>query len=165
MVLTAILPSRKFGLGELVEGKAAWNIGGVKADDLMRDPRFAPILMKIEGRIHDSDMDNLVAGKWIPKDSAVKSALRKAELALGGKKPSTKPKGEEEEWVAALSGQLVELGKQLLRDEGLPVAYFALGIKATQGSLETQREMAGHSRGYLDFLEGFVKQARGEASE
>ncbi|WP_367870313.1 hypothetical protein [Luteolibacter sp. Populi] len=95
----------------------------------------------------------------------MKSALRKAELAMGGKKPVAKPKGEVEEWVAALSGQLVEIGRELAREKGLPIAHFALALKAAQGSLDTQREIAGHARGYLDFLEGFMREARGEGRQ
>lgn len=131
----------------------------------MQDPYFAAISMRIEAHIHDSDRDIRNGGTWSPKDSAVKSALRKAELTIGGKKPVAKPKGEVEEWVAALSGQLVEIGKELAKEGDLPIAHFAMALKATQDSLDTRREMAGHSRGYLDFLEEFMRDARGEASE
>ena len=137
----------------------------MKTRDLMKDPYYAAILLRIEGHIHDRDRDTRNAGIWSPKDSAVKSALRKAELAMGGKKPVAKPKGEVEEWVAALSGQLVEIGRELAREEGLPIAHFALALKATQESLDRQREMAAHPRGYLDFLEGFMREARGEGSQ
>lgn len=131
----------------------------------MRDPYFAAILIRIEGLIHDIDRETRKLGILSPKDSAVKWALRKAELAMGGKKPAAKPKGEVEEWVAALSGRLVELGREMARDGGPPAAHFAAALKATQGSLDTRREMAGHARGYLDFLEEFMSQARGEAGE
>ena len=131
----------------------------------MKDPYFAAMMMQIEGLIHDVDLETRTAGSWSPKDSAVKSALRKAELAIGGKKPATKPKGELEEWVAALSAKLVELGRDIAREGGPPIGHIIMALKATQDSLDTQREMAGHARGYLDFLEGFMSQARGGESQ
>jgi hypothetical protein len=129
----------------------------------MKDPYFAAILMRIESHIHETDRETLAAaGGFTPKDSAVKSALRKTELALGGKPPAKKPKGAEEEWIAALCGSLVAIGREMAKEGGLPPAHFIAALKATQESLVTRREMGGHPRGYLEFLEGFIGEARGE---
>lgn len=127
----------------------------------MKDPYFAAILMRIESHILDTDRETRAGGVVMPKDSAVKSALRKAELALGGKPPAKKPKGAEEEWIATLSGKLVEIGKEMAKEGGLPPAHFIAALKSAQSSLDTRREMAGHPRGYLDFLAEFISQARG----
>lgn len=135
----------------------------MKARDLMKDPYFAAILMRIESHIHETDRETLAAGGFSPKDSAVKSALRKAELAMGGKPPAKKPKGAEEEWIAALCDALVAMGREMAKEGGLPAAHFIAALKATQESLDTRREMAGHSRGYLDFLAEFISGARGES--
>ena len=129
----------------------------------MKDPYFAAILMRIEGHIHDMDRETREAGGLVPKDSAVKSALRKAELAMGGKPPAKKPKGAEEEWIAALCGALVETGREMAKEGGVPAAHFITALKATQSSLDTRREMAGHPRGYLDFLAEFMSEARGDS--
>ncbi len=128
----------------------------------MKDPYFAAILMRIESHIHDTDRETLAAGGFLPKDSAVKSALRKAELAMGGKPSAKKPKGAEEEWIAALCGALVGIGREMAKEGGLPPAHFIAALKATQSSLDTRREIARHSRGYLDFLVEFMSEAGGE---
>ena len=124
----------------------------------MKNPYYAAILMRIESHIHDTDRETQEAGGFSPKDSAVKSALRKAELATGGKPPAKKPKGAEEEWIGALCGALV-----MTKEGGVPPAHFVAALKATQSSLDTRREMAGHPRGYLDFLAEFMSEARGES--
>jgi hypothetical protein len=98
----------------------------------------------------------------VPKDSAVKSALRKAELALGGKKPVNPPKDDLEKSIAAeLSATLIEVSKELKAEGGVSKGEFAMTLGAARDSLDTRREMAGTPRGYLDFLEGFIRQARG----
>jgi hypothetical protein len=56
----------------------------------------------------------------------------------------------------------VEIGKEMAREGGPPPAHFIAALKATQQSLDTRREMAGHSRGYLDFLGDFMNDVRGE---
>ncbi len=129
----------------------------------MKDPYFAAILMRIESHIHDTDRETRAAGGFAPKDSAVKSALRKAELATGGKPSAKKPKGAEEEWIAALCGALVEIGREMAKEGGVPAVHFIAALKATQTSLDTRREMAGHPRGYLDFLVGFIGDGRVES--
>lgn len=135
----------------------------MKAGDLMKNPYYAAILMGIEGIIHDTDRETREAGGFLPKDSAVKSALRKAELAMSGKPPAKKPKGAEEEWIAALCGALVESGREMAKEGGVPAAHSIAALKATQSSLDTRREIAGHPRGYLDFLAEFMSGVRGDS--
>ena len=128
----------------------------------MKDPYFAAILMRIESHIHGTDRETRAAGGFSSKDSAVKSALRKAELAMGGKPSAKKPKGSEEDWIAALCGALVGIGREMAKEGGVPAVHFIAALKATQSSLDTRREMAGHPRGYLDFLAEFMSEAGGE---
>ncbi len=129
--------------------------------DLMKDPYFAEIMMSIESRITDMDREFRDAGTLVPKDSAVKSALRKTELALGGKKPVNPPKDDLEKWTAALSSSLIDLSKELETERGVSKGEFATTLGAVKDSLDTRRELAGTPRGYLDFLEGFIRQVRG----
>ncbi|WP_264486495.1 hypothetical protein [Luteolibacter arcticus] len=126
----------------------------------MRDPYFAGILMEIEGLIHDRDRETVAGEGFAPKDSFVKSALRKAELAIGGKPPAKKPKGRDEEWIAALAAELVALSRQIQATD-VPASHVGICFKAAQQSLDTRREMAGHPRGYLDYLAEFIPEARG----
>lgn len=130
-----------------------------KHDHLMDDPRFAAILFKIESRILAADDEARKAGHCLPKDSAVKSALRKAELALDGKKPANAPKDELEVWIAGLSKSLVGIFREMEKTGEANKGEFRTTLGAARGSLDTRREMAGTPRGYLDFLEGFVRMA------
>ncbi len=127
---------------------------------LMDDPYFLNIIMRIESRITEADREARDAGIVLPKDSAVKSALRKTELALSGKPPVNPPKDPLEEWIANLSASLVGMAGDLEATAGIRTADFLKTLSAARQSLDTRREMAGTPRGYLDFLEGFIEQAR-----
>lgn len=127
--------------------------------DMMKDPYFAHILFHIESRIVAADQEARLSGNCIPKDSAVKSALRKAKLALDGKKPANPPKDKLEEWTVQLSQSLATIGQQLVADEDVTRGDFARALDGTCDSLDTRREMSGTPRGYLDFLEQFISQA------
>lgn len=134
---------------------------GMGKHDLMKDPYFAGIMFRIESCIFTADNEARGAAKCIPKDSAAKSALRKAKLALEGRKPVKPPKGALEEWIMGLSDSLVGISREMDRDERVPTSDFARMLDAACNSLDTRREMEGSPRGYLDFLEGFIKQAGG----
>ena len=127
--------------------------------DLLKNPHFAAILFQLESRIVAADGEAREAGQFVPKDSAVKSALRKAELALAGKKPVNPPKDALEVWTAALSESLVGISREMEMTGEASKGEFALALGAARDSLDTRREMAGTPRGYLDFLEGFIKMA------
>jgi len=59
---------------------------------------------------------------------------------------------------------LIELGTSLVNDsEGVSSVRkkdWILCLKATEDSLKTRKEMYGHSRGYLDFLKGFIEEGK-----
>lgn len=126
--------------------------------DLMKDPRFAMIMFRIESRIAAADKEARDDGNVLPKDSAAKSALRKAKSALDGRKPVKPPKDELELWIASLADSLAAIGREMDRGEGVPKSDFTRTLDAACDSLDTRREMGGTPRGYLDFLEGFIKQ-------
>jgi len=127
--------------------------------DLSKNPHIASILFRIESRIVAADGEAREAGQLVLKDSAVKSALRKTELALTGKKPVNPPKDALEVWIAGLSESLVGICREMEMTGEASKGEFTLALGATRDSLDTRREMAGTPRGYLDFLEGFIKMA------
>ena len=131
----------------------------MKSHHLMNDPYFAEIMFQIESHIQRADQAAREEGDILPKDSAVKSGLRKAELGLCGKKPVNPPKDKAEEWAAGLMESLILMAKEL-EDNGIPKSDFIRTLAAARDSLDTRREMANSPRGYLDFLDGFIKQAR-----
>jgi hypothetical protein len=124
---------------------------------LMKDPRFAQIMFRIESVINEADHEAREEGEFIPKDSAVKSALRKAELGLGGKKPVHPPKDLTELWTTYLAESLMALAVELESD-GCSRRDFIMTLGAAKDSLDTRREMGNSPRGYLDFLDGFLGQ-------
>jgi len=128
--------------------------------DIMKDPYFAQIMLRIESRINQADHEIRAGGEIVPKDSSVKSALRKAELGLGGKKPVNPPKDALEVWIAGLAESLIEIAGELEESDGVPKNDFILAMGAAKDSLETRREMANSPRGYLDFLDEFLGQMK-----
>lgn len=126
----------------------------------MDDPYFAQIMLRIESRIHEADHEARDEGRILPKDSSVKSALRKADLGLGGKNPANPPKDEMERWIAVLADSLIKIARELEECDGVRKSDFILSLRATVESLDTRREMANSARGYLDFLDGFLKQMK-----
>lgn len=126
--------------------------------NLMKDPRFAQIMLRVETCINLADHEARDAGKIVPKDSSVKSALRKAQLGLGGKPPVKPPKDGLERWIAGLSDALIEVAKALKESDDVSKGDFLKTLSAARDSLDTRREMANSPRGYLDFLDEFMKQ-------
>ena len=61
-----------------------------------------------------------------------------------------------------ISGHII--GSQLIKgnksNEPTINKDWILSLKATEDSLKTRREMYGHSRGYLDFLKGFIDEGK-----
>ncbi len=133
--------------------------------DMLRDPHFTSLIFRLESRIAGEDRAAREAGSVAPKDSAVKSALRKAELALDGKLPKKPPSGALEEWTAALARVLANACRDMTAAGEASLKESAACLGAVRGSLDIRREMAGGDpRGYLDFLAGFIAEA-GDTSE
>ena len=125
----------------------------------MKDPTFGKIIFEIEKVIHRFDREYEVDGVRKFKDSDVKSAIRKALGRLKGKKAGGSPKNEGDQWKAKLADELVRLSLRLCEEESHPRAVLGQSLLAVEDSLKTRREMGGHSRGYLDFLEDFLHEA------
>lgn len=75
-----------------------------------------------------------------------------------------RPKNEEERIKGGITIELIGLlnyeqqTKELSRRQYINVLY------VVEESLVTRREMAGHPRGYLDFLREFIPEASGNSS-
>ena len=117
-------------------------------------------MFRVESIISQADQAAIQGGEILPKDSSVKSALRKAELGLSGKKPLNPPKDKLEKWIAGLADSLIALAKELELSNGVSKSDFLVTLGAAKESLDTRREMAGTPRGYLDFLGDFLKQVK-----
>ena len=144
----------------LAKRTGIWWSSGMSRHDIMKDPYFAQVMLRIESRINQADHETREAGQIVPKDSSVKSALRKAELGLGGKKPVNPPKDALEVWTAGLAESLIEIAREVEESIGVPKSDFILALGAAKDSLETRRELANSPRGYLDFLDEFLGQMK-----
>lgn len=133
----------------------------MRAGDLMQDPFYAQILFTIEGLIHDHDLKVQAHDQTVLKDSIVKSALRKAMTLMKGTSQLSSPKDQEERIKAALTIELLSLYEHQLKPQDLSRGDYIKVLHAVEDTLVTRREMAGHPRGYLDFLKQFIPEARG----
>ncbi len=116
-----------------------------------------PLIFELEKAITKFDQE--APEDLVPKDSEVKSALRKAEGILSGKVPAKQPKGKREQWVADLSGRLVEVGRN--PPEGMMVSpqLWPIAMRRVVESLDVRKGLYGSTRSYLDFVKGFLRDA------
>ena len=131
--------------------------------DLLKDPYFSGIIFEIERTIHEIDSDLIVTGITL-NDTNVKSCLQKTIGHSKGKKPSIPEKNEKEKGMKRITKSLIDLGEELMSDEEdidpATKKEWILSLKATEHSLKLRKEMHGHSRGYLDFLKGFIEDGK-----
>lgn len=124
--------------------------------DRLRDPKYAPIVFRIESLIH-SFVDRFEQRQSARiKDSDIKSAIRKALTALKKGSAISEPNSEETDPREALAFMLLrgfEEDGELNRLESRDLMTSLLSVEE---SLKVRREMAGHSRGYIEFLSDFI---------
>jgi hypothetical protein len=130
---------------------------------LLKDPYYSLIIFRIEKVIHELDKELLDEGVSL-NDTNVKSCLQKAAGHAKGKFPSLPDSNKKEEGMKRISMALIELGSQLIQgdkvDESITKKDWIFSLKATEESLKIRKEMYGHSRGYLDFLKGFIEEGK-----
>lgn len=124
----------------------------------MKDPFYAAIMHKIETLIHERDVE--AKGETELTDSNVKSSIRKALGFLTNKPPKMNPGDLREQWIGRIAIDLAGLADALKASDDLGRQDYIKALLAVEGSLKTRREMAGHSRGYLDFLNHFIDDHR-----
>ena len=121
-----------------------------KANALMGDPYYSTLVHSIETLIHAHDDD---AGSSYP-DSLVKSTLRQTMARLKGTAKNKTPKNDKDAFRQSLSADLLENFQAMPE---VPRKDYLAALLLTEESLKTRSEMHGGSRGYLDFLEGFLR--------
>ncbi len=139
--------------------------------DLMKDPFYAGILFEIERKLDEADRLASARGLRLT-DSQVRSALVKAVNTARGRPPATAsaPAGEKERLLLDLGAQLesvrANIFVQQLRPDGvaeevpLPTADWVKALEAVRKSCELRSGREPGSRAYLDFLRGFIAQAK-----
>jgi len=132
--------------------------------NLMKDPKFQDLMYRLESRIHDFDERAKSAGIVIT-DTNVKSVIRKFMGVIKGKSSSSSSDTTEvDRAMIDLTLLLVvfreNYDSEETGDQKLGKKDWLLLLKALEDTLKMRREMYGHSRGYLDFLKGFLEEGR-----
>ena len=128
--------------------------------DVMRDPFYVPILHYIESAIYLADREAESKGMRLT-DSQVRSILVKARKRAEGGQPKL-DEGNARDAILAELYRSITHGPQALRvnnekgpDEDLPLQFWLLSLKTVEDSVRARNPGAG-SRGYLDFLRGWL---------
>ena len=133
--------------------------------NLMKNPKFQDLMYRIESRIHDFDERAKLDGIVIT-DTNVKSVIRKFMRVIKGKSSSSSSSytTEVDRAMKELTLLLVTFREDYdsggAGDEKFGKKDWLLLLKVLENTLKTRREMHGHSRGYLDFLKGFLEEGR-----
>lgn len=130
----------------------------MKRNSLGGDPHLTGIIFGIEILIHEHDK----AADCAYNDSLVKSALNMTASRLKGKEPKNPPKSDKDRFKHNLSNNLVDDAASL---DDVPAVDYIRALSAVEVSLKRRRDHHNSARGYLDFLEGFIKEAGGTVIE
>lgn len=144
-----------------------------KAHDRMKDPYYGMLMAGIERVIARADAEAREQGRKFT-DSQVRSTLIKAIKIAKGGKPAVPANSEHEKLLARLIPALLDkredMRTALIDEESLetgdrepPSEPASLGdwiraMEAVEASIRIRTEMEPGSRGYLEFVEGFVKK-------
>jgi hypothetical protein len=133
--------------------------------DLMTDPFYAQVMFIIESKIHEYDQQPPGSASVKLTDSDVKSAIRKTMSILGGKKPVAIPSNERERSKGQLAIELVGVFEFLQANSKVSRGEYLKTLLAVEDSLKTRHEYYGRSRGYMDFLDEFIKDAKSRTAD
>jgi hypothetical protein len=143
----------------------------MRPGDVMKDSFYAPILLEIENKIHEGDRLAAARGIYLT-DSNIRSLLLKASHAAKGKKPKPVPESAsaKDKFLAEFLDQLIDLQNSIfvaespvegtVDEQPLPVADWIRALACIKDSCGIRTGDEPGSRGYLDFLPGFLAQAR-----
>jgi hypothetical protein len=138
--------------------------------DTMRDPRYSSILFAIESKLHEADCLALARGLSLT-DSNIRSLLVRAMNDAKGKaaKAAEKAASDKEQFLAealeqvkAIYSVIVEeqqLADGTVQERPLPVADWLLALDAIKDSCAIRTTQEPGSRGYLEYLKSFMKDA------
>ena len=136
----------------------------------MKDPFYAGLLFQIEQMICQADDD--AKGKGLAlTDSQVRSALIKARKKAEGGGPDIPDATERDRILAALIEGLCRAPDDLMertggedgtiQDKPLRISEWAKALETVEDSVKTRKSSMPGSRVYLDFVHGFIRQAKG----
>lgn len=138
----------------------------------MRDPFFAKIIFAIELKINEGDRLGEQRGFHLT-DSNIRSLLIKAVQSAQGKppRPVAESAGAKDKFLAEFLEQLIAVRTSISVDESslgettelqkLPDSEWIASLEEVKHSCSIRTDNGAGSRGYLDFLSGFLAQARG----
>jgi hypothetical protein len=129
---------------------------------IMKNPIFTPILFEIERRILACVHATQAAGIDL-NDSQIRSTLNKVRKSAEGKKPQIPNASPREKALAALHEDLLNVWADFMLEDSvgecgpLSVQTWTLCIRTIEESIQRHSTGPG-SRGYQNFLEGFIKK-------
>jgi len=138
--------------------------------DTMRDPHYAGILFEIERTLHEADRLATARGLLLT-DSNIRSLLIRAINEAKGKvaksaAPASSGKdpfiAEAQQQLAAVRAAIVDEREQpdgSVERAPLPTADWIAALEAIKDSCSVRTTGEPGSRGYLEFLRGFLDQA------
>lgn len=138
--------------------------------DTMRDPRFAGILLEIERKLHEAD--GLAAARGLTlTDSNIRSLLVRALNDAKGKaaKSAENAASDKDRFLAEARQQLAAVRAAIVEEweqpdgsferRPLSAAGWVASLEAIKDSCAVRTGREPGSRGYLEFLRGFIKDA------
>lgn len=142
---------------------------GMARNDVMRDPFFAPVLLRIATVLHETDREAQRQGLTLT-DSAVRSLVVRAGNEARGKTAKAAAVSPKDRLLAVAVARLTAIRTDLLvienraaeREEAaepLSVADWLLALDAVKQSCEVRTTNEPGSRGYLEYLAGFLRDA------
>jgi hypothetical protein len=137
--------------------------------DRMKDPYYAGLLFAIEQMICLADDEAKAEGMSLT-DSQVRSAILKAQKLVQGGSPDIPETNERERVLAGLIHAIYHAPDEMIKDtvtadgpsnEPLPLPDWINALETIADSIKTRRSTVPGSRDYLNFVHGFISEARG----
>lgn len=138
--------------------------------DRMKDPYYAGLLFQIEQMVCQADDDAKTKGFQLT-DSQVRSAILKARKKVQGAEPEIPESNAREQILAALIDSICKAPDDMMKrsisegaemeEEPLPISDWVNALETVEDSIKTRRSGLPGSRDYLNFIQGFIGQARG----
>ena len=134
----------------------------------MRDPRYSGILLEIERTLHEADRLASARGLTLT-DSNIRSLLVRAINEAKGKtaKPAGGTASDKDRFLAEALLQLAAVRAAIIEERDLPdgtvqqiplpAADWIASLEAIKDSCAVRTGQEPGSRGYLEFLRGFMK--------
>jgi len=136
----------------------------------MRDPRYSGILLEIERKLHEADRLTAARGLTLT-DSNIRSVLVRAINEAKGKvaKPAEADTSDKDRFLAEAQQQLAAVRAAIVeeweqpdgsfKDHPVLAADWIASLEAIMDSCAVRTGREPGSRGYLEFLRGFMKDA------